>query len=84
MELFISPKYNLRFEDKEAGEVKYAKVKDPWEALNRFAARFCSPTTPERHTAFQSALSRSRADLEEAEKAEKPWLQEQPKKRRRR
>lgn len=84
MELFISPKYNLRFEDKEKGEIKYAKVADPWEALIRFGGKYGTPDTPQRTTAFQMALSRSRSDLEEAAKAEKPWLKEQSKKRRRR
>ena len=84
MELFISPKYNLRFENKETGEIKYAKVADPWEALIRFGGKYGSPDTAERRTRFEAALKRSTEDFAEAAKAAKPWLKEQPKKRRRR
>ncbi|HUT03304.1 MAG TPA: hypothetical protein VM163_05375 [bacterium] len=60
----MSAKPNLRYENKETGEITLLHVKDPWEACDRFEIKFCEPASEESVKRWEESMADKPVEVE--------------------
>jgi len=60
----VSPKPNLRFHNKETGEITLLYVKDTDKACDRFEAKFCEPASEESVKRWEESMADKPVEVE--------------------